>query len=73
MVITRLKSFLRVGLKFSFSWLSGVPFSAKAIKDFLWARSVPLVGLVTGTVSLSTFKTHSQNLFSAGIEFDTDH
>ena len=35
-------------------------FFDKAIRGFLWTKSFFLVGLLTGTVPLRTFKTHSQ-------------
>ena len=44
---------------FFFLW-SGVRFSARAIKDFVWTISFLLAALLTGTVSLSTSRTHSQ-------------
>ena len=47
-VTTHLKSFFRVGLRFSFFLLSGILFSAKAIKDFLWPTQFSLGGFADG-------------------------
>ena len=61
---TLIKKFPPCCTKIFFFFSIGVLFSARAISDFLRAKSFLFAGLLRGTVSLRTFKIHSQMLLT---------